>query len=147
MDKVMLRRIGSFGANWASLIFIFLLIFLGDKKLIPFLDPDYHFSRFWDWDIAGILMLFTCLVGFFISKRITGTKEALYKIWNFGAAWILLIFIFNVIFFGAREFILRWEPNYTHTFSRFWNWDIVGIVILATCLISFVLTRQSHAKK
>lgn len=145
MNKEMFRKIWSFGAYWASLVLIFGLIFFGDKKLVLLLNPEYHFSRFWTWDIIGILMLVTCLTSYFISKKITGTKEALYKIWNFGAYWGSLMLIFATIFFGVIKFTLFWESKYT--FSRFWTWDIIGIVTLLTCLLSFVLVRQSHAKK
>ncbi len=153
MNKLLHRKIWSFGGYWASLMLIFILVFSGIKIVVHFMSPEYQFSRFWTWDIIGIVMIFTCGISIWTAKKITNAKEAFNKIWDFGSAWASMVVIVSVIFFGV-QIIQSWlDPKYV--FSEYWAMDIIGATMLIAMILSmwfsglakFLFQPAQNAKK
>ncbi|MDP2676168.1 MAG: hypothetical protein Q8O83_00570 [bacterium] len=153
MNKILLRKIWSFGAYWASLMLIFILVFSGIKIVIHFMSPGYQFSRFWTLDIIGIAMIFTLSISVWTAKRIANAKEALNKIWDFGLSWASIMLIVSVIFFGTHIVQSWFDPKYL--FSEYWAMDIIGATMLAAIILSmwfsglakFLFRPAQHTKK
>jgi len=141
------RKMGFFGGCWFSFMIFVGAIFFGSQWAITATNPDYVFSSFWRWDIIGIMLLVTCAVSIFVTKKTTALKETFKSIWNFGPAWVFLMFIFNFMLFTWKQITLHMNPDYS--FTKFWQWDIVGIAAIATCIVSIYLIwfKGRHAKK